>query len=64
MFRTWFQYHNSTRMTLPAASGFAAAEAVAIRDYEPSTFVLLIAGGCGLWYLFIVIVQAIGSVQL
>jgi len=44
----------------------ATADAVGItaEDHEMSTLIFAIALACGIWYFFILVVQAIGFIQL
>jgi hypothetical protein len=49
----------------PRNAPFAAARAVeAAADHEMSTWIFAIALACGIWYFFILVVQAIGFTQL
>ena len=57
---------NCVRMTIvPRDSSVATAgTVVAAGDYEMSTWIFAIALACGIWYFFILVVQAIGFTQL
>jgi hypothetical protein len=49
----------------PRNAPFAAARAVeAAADHEMSKWIFAIALACGIWYFFILVVQAIGFTQL
>jgi hypothetical protein len=57
---------NCVRMTIvPRDSPVATAgTVVAAGDHEMSTWIFAIALACGIWYFFILVVQAIGFTQL
>jgi hypothetical protein len=41
-----------------------AIAVVTIQDHEMSTWIFAIAVACGIWYFFILMVQAIGFIQM
>jgi hypothetical protein len=42
----------------------AAAAVVTIEDHEMSTWIFAVAVACGIWYFLILVVQAIGFIQM